>query len=353
MMKRNVSLLTAVFMFGGLLAAAETRDWNCEKNLTLNGVHLWADGAVPYFRLLGPEDAASGNSALHLFVPPVKGYCQFGITMTEIPENAGAIVFNYRAPRGTAPRTVELREMNHQWKQQSSYKAGITMKPADEWVQMRIPLTAFRSLKPGALNSLPEGNFLLLLFDCRSKAPFDVQLDDFGWLLNNGDVIPVCDFEKFNADTWKPDYLWTWADAESDIPTVALLGGEDAGEGNQSLEIRFYGCKDFQGISFHQPRTLEEGMTAFSFRYRSIEGDMPSGVLLVRRDPDGQKQFLCRELDWRKDGRWHTMTLPLARFVNAGNTIRPGDKLSVDFNGTPGIKGVFAVDDLKFVSDGN
>lgn len=352
-MQRKTTLgLGALCLLGGSLFATENKDWNCEKNIYLNGVHFWADGPASYFQLLGAEDAASGNCALHLFVPPVKGYSQFGVTLTRMPENALAIVFSYRAPNGTAPRTAELREINSQWKRVRSFKAGFTMKPATEWTQMVLPLVSFRNLVPESLRKLPEGNNCLLLFDFHSKAPFDVQLDDFCWQLADGSTVPVCDFEKFNADKWKPDYLWTWADKASDHPTVALLGNAEAGEGRQSLKVTFYGCRDFQGISFFRPRTLEEGMTAFSFRYRSIEGDLPSGVILVRKDDDGQKQFICRDLAWQKDGQWHTMTLPLESFVNRQSTIRPGDSLSVDFNGSAGIKGTFAVDDLKFVAAG-
>lgn len=353
--KRRVHIMIkTAFLLGAFCLLSEplsAKDWNCEERASLNGLHFWADGSTPYFQLLDVEEAASGNSALHLFVPPVKGYSQFGVTLTQMPKEANAIVFCYRAPRGSAPRTVELREMNSRWKQQKSFKAGITWKKSAEWTTMSIPLASFRDLNPKNLQALPTGNFLLLLFNFHSKAPFDVQFDDFCWLLTDGETVPICDFEKFNADQWKPDYLWTWADKGSDHPTVALLGGTEAGEGQQSLQFRFYGCKNFQGISFHRPRTLEEGKTGFSFRYRRIEGDLPSSVVLVRKDPDGAKQFICRKLNWQKDDQWHTMTLPISSFVNSKSVIRPGDKLSVNFNGTAEIKGVFAIDDLKFVSD--
>lgn len=350
MMKKTALFVSALCMLGGTLAA---KDWNCEKQFSLPGAHFWADGPAAYFQLLGAEEAASGNSALHLFVPPVKGYSQFGVTLTQMPKDAQAIIFNYRAPNGTTPRTAELREINSQWKQLRSFKAGFTMKPAPEWTQMVLPLASFRGLTPESLQTLPAGNNCLLLFDFRSKSPFDVQLDDFCWQLADGSTVSICDFEKFNVDKWKPDYLWVWADKGSDHPTVALLGGAEAGEGKQSLKVMFYGCKDFQGISFHRPRTLEKGMTAFSFRYRSIEGDLPTSVILVRKDDDGKKQFICRKLDWQKDGQWHTMTLPLSSFVNSKGTISSGDKLYVDFSGDPETEGIFAIDDLKFVAGGN
>jgi len=352
----GIGLSAAAALFG-----AEQVVYDMEKCVALPGMSFWADGPQPVFRLLAPPECASGNSAMEVRFFPIKTYCNFGFTAPYPPEDCKALTFNYKDPVGTPPGIVELRELDGNWKQVRSFTARITWEPASEWTAKTIPVEQFPGLSEALRGPAAKGRRMIVLFNYTNKREgAGVKLDDAAWLTAGDKRLPICDFEKFRADTWVPDGMWLWADRESDNPTASLLSGGEAGGGLLSLAFRFGDCRYFQGISFHRPVEVPEGGAAFSFRYRVLEGGIAPDIRLIRPGEQGELVFSCRDFKPEEGNGWHTAVIPFDRFRQQkapgnyrGNlsALKPGDKLRIDFCAGPGYAGSFALDDLKFTGN--
>ncbi len=356
-MNRFFTTLCGLWLAFGL-SAAEATIADMEQCIRLPGMNFWADGPLPGFELLTGTECASGNSAMKVNFFPAKSYCNFGFAESALPANCTGIAWKYKNVSGAPPSILELRSQK-EGKTADSFVCGITWQPGSEYREAVIPLAGFKRGK----GELTPGHQYLVLFNFKGSAPASVTLDDVCWVLADGSRVPICDFEQFHADAWVPDGMWLWADDSSSDPVASLLQGSEAAAGNVSLKFRFFDCRDFQGMTFFRPVEVPAGSNALSFRYKLFEGRFPHRIQLIRHlGGDGKNRIVCQYAKFAPEpgGEWRTAVIPFAEFRKIRtegdvrtehDDIRPGDRVSLIFQGERATAGVFALDEIKLVNN--
>ena len=179
-----------------------------------------------------------------------------------------------------------------------------------------------------------------------------------GILYAQGDAGKLYDCETFNPHGY-PHGWGFWCDRESKKPDWKVVS--DAAEGRQALQITFYGCKSFQGVSINLP-PLPDHAESFTFWIKTVSGKPPSHLELVELSPDGKgREFFAASFALPEPGVWKKITVPFSAFRHSRSENARDGNLTFD-RGRKGIlrligytkdAGTLRIDDLRWGSSGS
>ena len=148
-----------------------------------------------------------------------------------------------------------------------------------------------------------------------------------GILPARGDAGKLYDCETFNPHGY-PHGWGFWCDKQSKKPDWKVIS--DAAEGRQALQITFYGCKSFQGVSINLP-PLPDHAECFTFWIKTVSGKPPSHLELVELSPDGKgREFFAASFALPEPGVWKKITVPFSAFRHTRSENAPDGNLTFD-----------------------
>ena len=148
-----------------------------------------------------------------------------------------------------------------------------------------------------------------------------------GILSARGDAGKLYDCETFNPHGY-PHGWGFWCDKQSKKPDWKVIS--DAAEGRQALQITFYGCKSFQGVSINLP-PLPDHAECFTFWIKTVSGKPPSHLELVEVSPDGKgREFFAASFALPEPGVWKKITVPFSAFRHTRSENAPDGNLTFD-----------------------
>ncbi|MDD3154904.1 MAG: hypothetical protein PHS41_08550 [Victivallaceae bacterium] len=155
-------------------------------------------------------------------------------------------------------------------------------------------------------------------------------------------------------EQWKWNYpsgVGIWADKESKKPEPKM--SEDAKDGKYSLQLEFFGCKNFQGVNL-VGKKIPAGADAFTMYLKVIKGDPRYLDFQVEKRLEGEKdaENYAAQIPVAADGQWHQLVIPFDQLRYAwgkgSKKIEPNSILTLKILLHKDRSCVLAVDDVRY-----